>query len=147
MEVLNANFKYKTEGNDVEQDLINNTEGQTVWQKVYLFLKRRGYEVYSLGQKRDKCTDSYIVLKENGTHALDSNVNGYKLFDVIIYHPKTNYSTLELYANDVKKALKDKEITQFLRPTGNETPSILDNEVEGYTISIEYQQFKNLKVR
>lgn len=141
---MDANFKYKIEGNSIEQDLINNTEGKTVWQKIYLHLKKKGFEVYSVGQKRDKCTNSYIVLKEDGTHALNSNVNGYKLFDVIIYHPKENYSTMELYVEDVKKILKDKEMSKYLRPTGNETPSILDTEVEGYTSSIEYIQYKKL---
>ncbi|EQB3101464.1 hypothetical protein ACYIU4_002827 [Clostridium botulinum] len=141
---MDASFKYKIEGNSIEQDLINNTQGKTVWQKIYLYLKKLGYKVYSVGQKRDKCTNGYIVLKENGTHALDSNVNGYKLFDVIIYYPQDKYSSMEFYVEDVKKVLKDKEITQFLRATGNETSVILDGEVEGYTTSIEYQQFKKL---
>lgn len=141
---LNTDFKYEIQDNSIEQNLINNTKGKTVWQKLYLYLMKKGFEVYSPGQKRDKCTKSYIVLKENGVHALDSNTNGFKLFDVIIYHPKTNYSTMELYVENIKKALKDKYIRQYLTPTGNETPSILDDGVEGYTTSIEYQQFKKL---
>jgi hypothetical protein len=137
-----AQFNYKVPGDKLQEDLINSTIPQTVWQKIYLHLKKLGYEVYSPGQKRDKCTDSYVVIKEGGTYALNSNVNGYKLFDIIIYHPISNYSSMEFYVENIKQAMKD---IRELRPTGNETPSIVDDKVEAYTTSIEYQQFKRLR--
>ncbi|MBV1816856.1 hypothetical protein ACIR03_02730 [Clostridium cochlearium] len=137
-----AQFNYKVPGDHLQQDLINNAVPQTVWQKIYLHLKKLGYEVYSPGQKRDKCTDSYVVIKEGGTYAMDSNVNGYKLFDIIIYHPMSNYSSMEFYVENIKQAMK---AIGELRPTGNETPSIVDDKVEAYTTSIEYQQFKRLR--
>lgn len=137
-----AQFNYKIEGNRLHEDLINNTVPQTMWQKIYLHLKKLGYEVYSPGQKRDKCTENYVVIKENGTHALVSNVSGYKLFDIIIYSPIYNYSSMEFYVENIKKAM-DK--INDLRPTGNETPAIIDDEVKAYTTSIEYQQFKSLR--
>lgn len=137
-----AQFNYKIPGDHLQQDLINNAVPQTVWQKIYLHLKKLGYEVYSPGQKRDKCTDSYVVIKEGGTYAMDSNVNGYKLFDIIIYHPMSNYSSMEFYVENIKQAMK---AIGELRPTGNETQSIVDDKVEAYTTSIEYQQFKRLR--
>lgn len=137
-----SSFNYKVPGDKLQEDLINSTIPQTVWQKIYLHLKKLGYEVYSPGQKRDKCTDSYVVIKEGGTYALNSNVNGYKLFDIIIYHPMSNYSSMEFYVENIKQAMKD---IGELRPTGNETPSIVDDKVEAYTTSIEYQQFKRLR--
>ncbi|NOH14872.1 hypothetical protein [Clostridium cochlearium] len=137
-----SSFNYKVPGDKLQEDLINSTTPQTVWQKIYLHLKKLGYEVYSPGQKRDKCTDSYVVIKEGGTYALNSNVNGYKLFDIIIYHPMSNYSSMEFYVENIKQAMKD---IRELRPTGNETPSIVDDKVEAYTTSIEYQQFKRLR--
>ncbi|MBU5268893.1 hypothetical protein ACQX0N_11845 [Clostridium tepidum] len=137
-----SSFNYKVPGDKLQEDLINSTIPQTVWQKIYLHLKKLGYEVYSPGQKRDKCTDSYVVIKEGGTYALNSNVNGYKLFDIIIYHPMSNYSSMEFYVENIKQAMK---AIGELRPTGNETPSIVDDKVEAYTTSIEYQQFKRLR--
>ncbi|BFN04371.1 hypothetical protein [Clostridium tetani] len=137
-----SSFNYKVPGDKLQEDLINSAIPQTLWQKIYLHLKKLGYKVYSPGQKRDKCTESYLVIKENGTYALNSNVNGYKLFDIIIYHPMSNYSTMEFYVENIKQAMKD--ITE-LRPTGNETPAIIDEKIEAYTTSIEYQQFKSLR--
>lgn len=137
-----ASFNYKVPGDPLQQDLINSTVPQSLWQKINLHLKKLGYEVYAPGQKRDKCTDSYVVIKENGIYAMNGNVNGYKLFDIIIYHPMSNYSTMEFYIENIKQAMKDIE---ELRLTGNETPSIIDDKVGAYTSSVEYVQYKQLK--
>ncbi|EKQ52755.1 MULTISPECIES: hypothetical protein [unclassified Clostridium] len=137
-----ASFNYKIPGDILEDDLINSTIPQTLWQEIYLHLKKLGYEVYSPGQKRDKCQNSYVVIKENGTFRVAGNVAGYKLFDIIIYHPMSNYSTMEFYVENIKKAIKD---IDELVPTGNETPSIIDDQVQAYATSIEYKQFKGLR--
>lgn len=136
------NFNYVVPGDTLETSLINDTVPQTLWQKIYLHLKKLGYEVYSIGQKRDKCQRSYVVIKENGKTALVGNVAGYKLFDIIIYHPMDSYSTMEPYVENIKQALTT---IGELRPTGNETPAIIDSEVDAYTTSVIYQQFKQLR--
>ncbi|APH15249.1 hypothetical protein NPD5_2895 [Clostridium sporogenes] len=137
-----SKFNYKVPGDSIQQDLINNVMPETLWQNVYLYLKKLGYNVYAPGQKRNKCTESYVVIRENGVHALVGNISGYKLFDIIVYSPMDQYSTMEFYVENLKEALKKIE---DLRPTGNETPSIIDYDVQAYTTSIEYQQFKSLR--
>ncbi|AVP64176.1 hypothetical protein C3B64_07855 [Clostridium botulinum] len=137
-----SEFNYKVPGDCIQQDIINNTVPETLWQKVYLYLKKLGYDVYAPGQKRNKCTENYVVIKENGVHALVGNISGYKLFDIIVYNPMDQYSTMEFYVENLKEALKK---IGDLRPTGNETPSIIDYDVQAYTTSIEYQQFKSLR--
>lgn len=115
----------------------------TLWQKINLYLQGKGYNVYSPGQKRDKCTDSYIVIKENGVYGQEGgNQLGYKMIDIIIYHPLNKYSSMEAYLESVKKDLKE---IKELRSTGNETPIIIDDEVKAYTSSIEYQALKTLR--
>lgn len=137
-----SKFNYKVPGDSIQQDIINNAIPETLWQKVYLYLKKLGYNVYAPGQKRNKCTESYVVIRENGVHALVGNISGYKLFDIIVYNPMDQYSTMEFYVENLKENLKKIE---DLRPTGNETPSIIDYDVQAYTTSIEYQQFKSLR--
>jgi hypothetical protein len=137
-----GNFSYVVPGDALETSLINDTVSQTLWQKIYLHLSKLGYETYSIGQKRDKCQNSYVVIKENGTNAMIGNVAGYKLFDIVIYHPIDTYSTMEPYVENIKEAIK---LIDELRPTGNETPPIIDSEVQGYTTSVTYQQFKRLR--
>jgi len=137
-----GNINYVVNGDTLHTLELDNATPQTLWQKMYLHLVKLGYEVYSPGQKRDKCLESYVVIKENGTYAMAGNVAGYKLFDLIIYHPIENYSTMEAYTENIKEAIKS---IDELRPTGNETPAIVDDTVQGYTTSVSYQQFKQLR--
>lgn len=138
-----GNFNYVVSGDTLQTSLINDTVPQTLWQKIYLHLAKLGYEVYSPGQKRDKCQNSYVVIKESGGNPIDdSNINGYRTFDIIIYHPIDMYSSMEPFAENIKTALVD---IKELRPTGNQTPSITDDEVQAYTTSFSYQQFKQLR--
>ena len=115
-----GNFNYVVPGNTLETSLINSTIPQTLWQKIFLHLEKLGYEVYSPGQKRDKCQNSYVVIKENGTSAMIGNVAGYKMFDIIIYHPMDAYSTMEPYVENIKEAInlgklsKIEETLQYL---------------------------------
>nr|WP_152752784.1 hypothetical protein [Clostridium estertheticum] len=129
----------------MDQEDIENAVPQTLWQKIFLHLEKKRYEVYSPGQKRDKCEATYVVIKENGIHGQDGgNKLGFKAFDIIIYHPISNYSSMEFYVENIKKALKE---IKELRATGTETPAIIDDEVQAYTTSIEYQALKTLRRR
>lgn len=138
-------FKYAVSGDVLEEELIKSTIPETLWQKIYLHLKKLGYEVYATGQKRDKCQNSYVVIKENGGYAMgDSDINGYRTFDIIIYHPINQYSSMEPYAENIKQAMCN---IKELRATGYQTPSIVDDEVQAYTTSFTYQQFKQIRRR
>jgi hypothetical protein len=137
-----TSFTYRIPGDALQQELIDNTIPKTLWQKINLHLQKNGYEAYAPGQKRDKCIEPYVVIKESGDTAMYSNVNGYRSFDIIIYYPLESYSEMEPYADNVMELLKG--ITE-LRFTGNQTPYIVDDEVQAYTTSISYQQFKSLR--
>ena len=110
-----------------------------MWQKIYLHLKSEDIDVYSIGQKQGLCDDPYVVVKESGQYSLGSNKQGYDLVDIIIFYPIGSYSQLFSYKNDIKNHLAE---LKYLRKTGNETPVIIDDEVKGYTTSIEYQVIK-----
>ncbi|WP_039242658.1 hypothetical protein [Clostridium botulinum] len=140
---MSANFNYKVPGDKLQEDL-NSIVPKTLWQKIYLHLKKLGYEVYSPGQKRDKCSEGYIVIKENGEYGQvgAGNKIGYRLFDFIIYYPIGNYSNMEFYIESIKQALEEiKEI----RATGNSTPVFPDDKIDAYTVSIEYQALRRLR--
>jgi hypothetical protein len=110
-----------------------------MWQNIYLHLKNKGIDVYSIGQKQGLCNDPYVVVKESGQYPLSSNKQGYDLVDIIIFYPVGSYSQLFSYKNDIKNYLAE---LKYLRKTGNETPVIIDDEVKGYTTSVEYQVLK-----
>lgn len=138
---VNVGLSYKVEGEFLKQNELNNTIPLTHYQRIYKQLKENDFEVYSLGQKKGKCENGYVVIKENGIAGQDGNVVGFSLVDIIVFYPLDEYSKMELYVNKIKSVLKK---LGFIRPTGNITPSIIDEEVEAYTCSIEYQIFKKL---
>jgi hypothetical protein len=139
-----GDFRYAIPG-DVIQNYINGIyRPRTVWERAYLHLKSKSVDVYSPGQHKGKCTAPYVVLKNNGTNGFEgSNQVGSQSIDVIIYYPSTNYSDLEPYTGQIQDFLK--ELKEYLRPTSNITSVILDDSVNAYTQTLEYQTFQKLR--
>lgn len=137
-------FKYAVPG-DTLQNYINGTyTPRTVWERVFLLLKSKGVDVYSPGQHEGKCTSPYIVVKNTGTMGFQgSNQIGSQTLDIIIYCPKTNYSNMEPCTTQIQDFLS--ELKDYIRPTGNITPVVLDDTVNGYTQTVEYQTFQRLR--
>lgn len=113
-----------------------------MWNKVYLHLKSKGIKVYSPGQHKGLCEDSYVVLRDGGGDSFaGTNKVGQSILDVIIYHPNNRYSSLDSYKKEVKKYLEE---VKGIRKTGFETPVLMEDEKQAYTTSIEYQILKRL---
>ena len=113
-----------------------------MWNKTYLHLKSKGINVYSPGQHKGLCTESYVVLRDGGGDSFaGTNKVGYSILDVIIYHPNNRDSSLGSYKKEVKKHLEE---VKGLKKTGFETPVVMDDDKQAYTTSIEYQILKRL---
>ncbi|ADK16174.1 hypothetical protein WX45_01796 [Clostridium ljungdahlii DSM 13528] len=137
-------FKYAVSGDILENYIKGTYKTRTVWERVFLHLKSKGIDAYSPGQHKGKCTTPYVVLKNTGTAGFEgSNQIGSQTLDVITYCPRSNYSDIEPYTVQVQSFLG--ELKGYIRPTGNITPVILDDSVNGYTQTIEYQTFQRLR--
>lgn len=114
-----------------------------MWKKIYDKLKQEGLNPYPPGKHQGDCLKRYCVVKENTqVPYFNSNKLGYKTIDIIVFVPIDSYIAIEPYVKEIKVALKE---LNFLRKTGNETPVIPDDSVNGYTTSIEYQILKKLE--
>lgn len=112
------------------------------WKDIYLHLKGKGVDVYSIGQKEGTCKSAYVVLTENGTFKFaGTRKQGYSLVDVIVYYPMPYYSKVNEYVEQIKGYMKELD---FVRFTGTETPIIVDDDFGAYTTSLEYQNLKQL---
>ncbi|WP_066019953.1 MULTISPECIES: hypothetical protein [Clostridium] len=117
---------------------------RTVWERVFLFLKNKGIDVYSPGQHQGKCKEPYVVLKNTGTSGFEGcNKIGYQTIDILIYCPSTNYSDLEPFAQNIQLCLS--ELKEYIRPTGNITSVVVDTNIDAYTQIIEYQGLQKLR--
>ena len=137
-------FKYAVPGDILENYIKGTYKPRTVWERAFLHLKSKGIDVYSPGQHKGKCTSSYTVVKNTGIVGFEgSNQIGSQTLDVIIYCPRSNYSDIEPYTVQIQNFLSG--LKGYIRSTGNITPVILDDSVNGYTQSIEYQTFQRLR--
>lgn len=113
------------------------------WKDIYTLIKSKGEEVYSPGQKNDICKNRYVVIKESGTYpSTGSNKIGYSLMEIIVYYPLNQYSEIDGFKEKLKLFMKE---LKGIKPTGNETPIIVDDGAKAYTLSIEYQIHKKLQ--
>lgn len=109
-------------------------------QDLYMVLKNNGIDVYFQGQKKGDCISPYAVVKSNGSTdhmEYSTNVANYS---VLCYVPENEYSKLEVFTNRVKDIIKT--IKPLFRPTGYESPSLFDDTVNGYVVSVDYLNYR-----
>ena len=139
-----ANFKYVVSGDILQKYIDGLYKPRTVWERVFLLLKSKGIDVYSPGQHKGQCTSLYVVVKNSGTiPSLGATQSGSQTIDVILYCPLTNYTSLEPYTIKIQQLLH--ELREFIRPTGNIIGVLVDDNVDAYTNTIEYQTFQKLR--
>lgn len=112
------------------------------WQDIYNHLKNSGFDVYSPSIKVGECSQPYIVIKNNGGSKHDSFSTYVDLYSIMCYVPKNNYSYLEVFVNEVKRAMKG--LMPLVKPTGQQTPSYYDDTYKAHMISIEYKNYKKM---
>lgn len=114
----------------------------TIWEDIFLQLKRNGFDVYSPGIKVGECKEPYIVVKNDGGSRHPSFSSNIDYYSVMCYIPKQNYSRLESFVMEVKKAMK--ELEPKVLPNGADTPSYYDDTYKAHMVSIEYKNYKKL---
>lgn len=112
------------------------------WSTVYLHLKSYDIDVYSPGQKTGTCDSKYVVVRDAGQNSMaETRKLGYSIIDLILFVPLTQYSQIEGYKEEIKSYMKELD---SIKATGLETPVMIDESVNGYTVSVEYQILKRL---
>ncbi|MGX4600245.1 hypothetical protein [Faecalimicrobium sp. JNUCC 81] len=110
-----------------------------MFKEIYIFLKEKGFDVYSIGQHEGICSSPYLVLKESTEMDVVGTSFSNDLLDVIIYYPIGKYSELGMYLKKVNSALKEiKKIKRAYDPT----PIVIDDDKKSYTTSLSYRKIK-----
>lgn len=111
------------------------------WQDLYDYLRSKGYEVYSPGQKEGDCLSPYLVVKYSGSAKAQQISSRQDLYDIMLYVPKTQYSKLESL---VQKVIADmKEIEPLFLPYDNQQdPSYFDDSVKAHFVTVVYMNYK-----
>lgn len=110
------------------------------WQDIFLFLKNKGFDVYSPGEKVGECKKPYVVITHAGGSKLPSFSTDEYIYTVMCYVPRNNYSKLEPFVLSVKEIMK--ELRPMILDRGQQTPSYYDDSLKAHMISIDYINYK-----
>lgn len=112
------------------------------WQDIYNVLKKKGIDVYSPGQHKGECTSKYVVVKVGNLAKVQNVSTVQRLYDLLLYVPKDEYSSLELFEEEVKTAMK--ELEPMIRPMFSQTGSFFDDTVDGHMTSLQYLNYRKI---
>lgn len=136
-----AKFNYKIQGKILDDDVCE--PFSTVWRKVFLYLKKKGYDVLSPGQEINRCLKPYIVLKEGPLEGyMGSGIIGTRTLDIIIVMPKDSYSKLSIYIEILIKDLKC--IKSLIKFTGDISSINIEPDIDAYIATLKYKSHQRI---
>lgn len=112
------------------------------WQDIFKHLESKGYKVYSPGTKLGDCLFKYIVVKFDGSTKLAGISTDDDLYSLLLYVPQQEYSQLDSFVQEVKKAMR--ELEPMILPYGSTLPSYFDDAVHAHYATIEYKNHKKI---
>lgn len=116
---------------------------RTVAEWIYDTLKEAGFNVYAPGQHKGECISEYVVVQDAGNVNTTNMRVKTKTFNILCYVPSSKYFELERFKERIIETLR--ELYPMIIETGNETSSYFDESVKGWTQSIEYENYRQIK--
>lgn len=110
-----------------------------VWDIVQRALIDAEIDAYPPGKHKGDCKEPYVVVKDAGSAQLPGYSTENHLYNILCYVPLSDFLELSEFKERVKAVMAAPPIYPMLIPTGIETPSFLDDTVNGYMISIQYK--------
>ena len=111
------------------------------WQDLYMFLKSKGFEVYSPGQHVGECKSPYVVVRYDGTTQITNASSHWDLYAVMCYVPQNQYSKLETLTTEVRIAMEELR-PMFLKFYEQISMSAYDEAARAHYTSTEYRNAK-----
>lgn len=111
------------------------------WQDLYMFLKSKGFDVYSPGQHVGECKSPYVVVRYDGTTQITNASSHWDLYAVMCYVPQNQYSKLETLTTDVRIAMEELR-PMFLKFYEQTSMSAYDEAARAHYTSTEYRNAK-----
>lgn len=105
-------------------------------------LEKNDIEVYLPEKHKGDCLKPYVVVKQSGTMDIVGVTSEYKLYDILCYVPKNQYSYLEIFVYKVKMSMK--ELFPVLVYVGNQTESFYDETNKSFMVSFQYRNVRRV---
>lgn len=115
----------------------------SIQKQIVDVLRKDGSKVYFPEQHEGECLNNYLVVKSEGVVPLLGTSSERPIYTVMCYVPKNRYSDLEDLVFKTKQKMK--ELYPMLMYTGNESPSIYDEDLKAHMVSFQYQGCRRIK--
>lgn len=112
----------------------------TRYKDLFVFLKSKGFSVYSPAQKQGECISPYLVIKDAGVVQFGDFSSVQCLYDIMCYVPKERFTQLEEYVHSVEESMK--ELYPVFRSAHYRTASFYDDTVKAHMVSTQYVNYK-----
>ena len=106
------------------------------WKDIFEHLKKSGFDVYSLAQRKGICKSPYLVLRNNGSTKDGSATT--TAYEILVYVPISQYSSMEDYVEEVQDCMQKLFPAVQVEDGQSESLHYLDDDVQAYMCSLPY---------
>lgn len=118
---------------------------ESVLKQIRHHLENKGFNVFYPTQHEGECITEYLVISYTNAVKQEPVSTSGDIYDIMCYVPKNRYSRSMEIAAEVRETMK--ELFPLVRPTGYETPTFYDEEVNAHMVSIEYVNYRRILYR
>lgn len=115
---------------------------KSVLKQIREHLRDRGFDTFYPSQHKGECLKSYVVIKYDGASQVAGISSDQAIYTLMCYVPSEQYSTLMMYVEQVKEVMK--ELFPLVRPNGNETSSVYEDDNKSHMISVQYTNYRKI---
>lgn len=113
-----------------------------MYEKIFDALNENDIIVYPPGTKTGICTYPYVVVKDAGASKHTSFSTQIQYYDLLIYIPVNQYSSLEKYVKKVKNIMN--KLYPMVKTVYTDQPSYYDDTIKAHMKSIMYENYQKI---
>ena len=115
---------------------------KSVLKQIRGHLRDKGFDTFYPSQHKGECLKPYVVIKYDGASQVAGISSDQAIYTLMCYVPSEQYSMLMTYVEQVKEAMK--ELFPLVRPNGNETSSIYEDDNKSHMVSVQYTNYRKI---
>lgn len=112
------------------------------YKDLFEHLKGKGYKIYPPTGKMGQCLEPYLVINGAGVLKFEPYSSTQHIYDIMLYVPVNKFSEIEDLMNNLKAAMQ--ELEPMFKPAYVETPPFYDESVNGFMVSVQYINYRQI---
>ena len=121
----------------IQPSLIVNTSHEHV-----KYLEHKVLSVFSVGQCTGECFSEYVVVRDAGAEQWFQFSSYQVVYELLLYVPVRNYSSLDAFSQKVKAAMK--ELYPMMIPLYSEIADFVDDDIKAHMRVLQYRNNRKI---